>query len=91
MTKVLTILLTLAILTLSTGCAISGAGNPIDKETDQEIEKQRAKIIPFIDENGIEAIRFIFVYGDDDNLVGLLIMDEDGKFINLRTGNSVAK
>jgi len=85
MTKFMTILLALAIIMLPTGYAIS------EEENDEEIVKQRAEIIPFIDKNGVEMMRFVFIYGEDEKLTGLIIIDKYSNVINLKTGDSVGR
>lgn len=72
MRKFLTLLLTLAILTLSTGCAIS------KEKDDLDIVKQRAEIIVTPDMTGAEALKWIIVYDEAGNPTGLLMYDKYG-------------
>ncbi len=73
MTRLLTMLLTLAIIMLSTGYAVS------DEENDKEIEKRRAELIVMPDMSGAIGLKWLIVYGEDENPIGVLLYDKYGK------------
>lgn len=69
----LTILLTLTIIMLSTGYVYSL------EENDKEIEKRRAELIVMPDMSGAIGLKWLIVYGEDENPIGVLLYDKYGK------------